>query len=112
MLVLTKAVLNSLPWYYLSLFKIPKAVANKIIQMQRKFLWIGNKTGHFRPPVCWEVVQKPKELGGFGVGGILIKIASSCLNDGGGLLMKKTPFGVSSSVQYTIRIVTSYFLIP
>ncbi|XP_057740463.1 uncharacterized protein LOC130957629 [Arachis stenosperma] len=38
-LVLIKSVLNSLPIYYLSLYKMPKAVAEKIIRLQRRFLW-------------------------------------------------------------------------
>ena len=38
-LVLIKSVLNNLPIYYLSLFKIPKNVAKCIIQMQRRFFW-------------------------------------------------------------------------
>ncbi|XP_016186341.1 uncharacterized protein LOC107628050 [Arachis ipaensis] len=36
-LVLIKLVLNSLPIYYLSLYKMPKAVANKLIALQRSF---------------------------------------------------------------------------
>ena len=38
-LILIKSVLNCLPIYYLSLFKLPKKVANEIIRIQRKFLW-------------------------------------------------------------------------
>ncbi|XP_072064506.1 uncharacterized protein [Arachis hypogaea] len=38
-LVLIKSVLNSLPVYYLSLYKMPKAVAERIIGLQRRFLW-------------------------------------------------------------------------
>ncbi|XP_057720241.1 uncharacterized protein LOC130934716 [Arachis stenosperma] len=37
-LVLIKSVLNSLPVYYLSLFKMPRVVAEKLISLQRKFL--------------------------------------------------------------------------
>ncbi|XP_016170676.1 uncharacterized protein LOC107613265 [Arachis ipaensis] len=38
-LVLIKSVLNSLPIYYLSLYKMPKAVADKLIALQRNFMW-------------------------------------------------------------------------
>ncbi|XP_057747667.1 uncharacterized protein LOC130966862 [Arachis stenosperma] len=38
-LVLVKSVLNSLPVYYLSLFKMSKAVVEKLISLQRRFLW-------------------------------------------------------------------------
>ncbi|XP_057723562.1 uncharacterized protein LOC130939475 [Arachis stenosperma] len=37
-LVLIKSVLNSLPVYYLSLYKMPKAVVEKLISLQRRFL--------------------------------------------------------------------------
>ncbi|XP_052111685.1 uncharacterized protein LOC127743072 [Arachis duranensis] len=36
--VLIKSVLNSLPVYYLSLYKMPKPVAKKLISLQRRFL--------------------------------------------------------------------------
>ncbi|XP_016178055.1 uncharacterized protein LOC107620404 [Arachis ipaensis] len=38
-LVVIKFMLNSLPVYYLSLYKMPKAVAETLISLQRKFLW-------------------------------------------------------------------------
>ena len=76
-LVLIKAVLNSLPLYFFSLFKMPKLVAKKIIQIQRRFLWAGEREGHFSALVKWEVVQLPKSMGGLGVGDILMK--NACL---------------------------------
>ena len=41
-LTLIKAVLNNLPMYYVSIFKIPKKVALKIIKLQRNFFWTGD----------------------------------------------------------------------
>ncbi|XP_016207963.1 uncharacterized protein LOC107648665 [Arachis ipaensis] len=38
-LVLIKSVLNSMSVYYLSLYKMPKVVAERIIGLQRRFLW-------------------------------------------------------------------------
>ena len=38
-LVLIKTVLNSLPIFYLGLFKMPKSVAKKIISLQSRFFW-------------------------------------------------------------------------
>lgn len=38
---LIKFVLNNLPIYYLSIFKIPTTVANKIVSIQKKFIWGG-----------------------------------------------------------------------
>ena len=63
-LVLIKSVLNCLPIYYLSLFKLPKKVANEIGRIQRQFLWNGNKNGKFLPLVKWEIVQQNKDKGG------------------------------------------------
>ena len=36
-------VLNNLPLYYMSLFKMPKCVVDKIIRMQRNFFWSANR---------------------------------------------------------------------
>jgi len=36
---LIKYVLSVLPLYYLSFYKIPKYVSNKLLKMQRNFLW-------------------------------------------------------------------------
>ncbi|XP_015963081.1 uncharacterized protein LOC107487015 [Arachis duranensis] len=49
-LVLIKSVLNSLPIYYLSLYKMPKAVADKLITLQRRFMW-GKEDGNYDQPV-------------------------------------------------------------
>ena len=38
-LTLVKSTLSSLPTYYLSLFVIPVAVADRLKRIQRKFLW-------------------------------------------------------------------------
>jgi len=74
--VMIKAVLNSLPMYYLSMFKIPKKVANDIVRIQRKFLWSGEKGGRFIPLVKWDIVQKQKSEGGLGVGDLEKKNAA------------------------------------
>jgi len=66
-LVLIKAVLNSLPIYYLSLFKLPNKVAQEINKIQRRFLWSGQNQGRCNALVNWEVIQKPKTKGGLGV---------------------------------------------
>ncbi|XP_015953537.1 uncharacterized protein LOC107477959 [Arachis duranensis] len=70
-LVLIKAVLNSLP--NLSLYKMPKAVAEKLISLQRKFLWSREDGRNGLALVRWEVVQAPKRLGGLGVGDAMIR---------------------------------------
>ncbi|XP_015945602.1 uncharacterized protein LOC107470706 [Arachis duranensis] len=55
-LVLIKSVLNSLPVYYLSLYKMPKAVAEKLISLQRRFLWSKEEDRNGIALVKWEVV--------------------------------------------------------
>jgi len=75
-LVLIKSVLNSLPVCYLSLFKMPKGVAKEIIKLQRNFLWSGDSAGKVNSLVKWEIVQRPKNEGGLGVGDLLLKNAA------------------------------------
>ncbi|XP_016164591.1 uncharacterized protein LOC107607123 [Arachis ipaensis] len=60
-LVLIKSVLNSLSVYYLSLYKIPKAMAEKIILLQKKFLWSKKEGRNGLKLVKWAVVQSPKK---------------------------------------------------
>lgn len=74
-LMLIKAVLNSLLLYYMSIFKIPKCVVKKIIQMQRKFFWRGNGSGKGLPLIKWSEIQKPKSHGGLGIDDLIIKNA-------------------------------------
>lgn len=39
----TKAVLDGLPTYKMSLFPIPKSIEKRINRLRRSFLWQGNK---------------------------------------------------------------------
>ena len=55
-LTLAKSTLSSLPMYYLSLFVIPVAVADRLEQIQRNFLWGSSK-------VCFKL-----SFGGLGEG--------------------------------------------
>ena len=75
-LTLIKVVLNNMPTYYLSIFKIPKNVVKRIIKIQRNFFWVGDERKRGIPLVAWDVIQKPKNLGGLGVGDIVIKNAA------------------------------------
>ncbi|XP_072052178.1 uncharacterized protein [Arachis hypogaea] len=72
-LVLIKLVLNSLPIYYLSLYKMPKAVADRIIALQRNFMWCKEDGTSGIPLVKWELVQAPKKAGGLGVGDAVLR---------------------------------------
>ena len=39
---LIKSVLNSIPIYFLSFFRIPKKVVHKLVTLQRWFMWGGD----------------------------------------------------------------------
>lgn len=66
--VLTKAVLTSIPIYYLSFFKLPKFVLNRLKSIQCQFLWVGLLGGKKRVAwVKWEEICKSKECGGLGI---------------------------------------------
>ena len=73
-LTLIKSVLNSLPVYYMSMFKMPKSIAIKIVKIQRSFFW-GGASGEKKsfPSVKWSSIELPKEMGGLGVGNIMHK---------------------------------------
>lgn len=49
-------------------FQDPYIIASNIKKMQRNFLWFGN--GDFKRDysISWEVVYRPKEVGGLGMG--------------------------------------------
>ncbi|XP_016178774.1 uncharacterized protein LOC107621255 [Arachis ipaensis] len=66
-------VLNSLPVYYLSLYKMPKAVDKKLVSLQRRFLWSKEDERQGMVLVKWEMVQAPKKFGGLGVGDAMIR---------------------------------------
>ncbi|XP_072054919.1 uncharacterized protein [Arachis hypogaea] len=72
-LVLIKSVLNSLPVYYLSLYKMSKAVAEKLIFLQKRFLWSKEDGRNGTVLVRWDLVQVPKKLGGLGVGDAMVR---------------------------------------
>ncbi|KAJ0844992.1 hypothetical protein HanRHA438_Chr15g0708571 [Helianthus annuus] len=66
-LILIKSVLESLPVYYLSLYKAPKAVIESIESIMRRFLWAGSNEEKKISWVAWDIVTTPKKKGGLGV---------------------------------------------
>ena len=64
---LLKSAFTAIPLFYLSIFKAPVAVCNKISSIQRKFLWAWGKHNKSIPWVSWDNVCKPLEDGGLGV---------------------------------------------
>jgi hypothetical protein len=64
--VLINSVLTSLPLYHFSVFKVPKGVLKTLIGMQRDFLWGISFEKRKTTWVSWDVIVKPKNLGGLG----------------------------------------------
>lgn len=67
-LTLVKSVLNSLPLFYFSLFKVPRKVLNTLDGLRRRFLWGGDSSSKKIHWVKWETVVTSKNNGGLGVG--------------------------------------------
>ncbi|KAK2662605.1 hypothetical protein Ddye_001179 [Dipteronia dyeriana] len=72
-LVLIKAVISSIPIYFLLVFKIPVSVANRIEMIQRSFLWGDNDAKRKFHAVRWVDVCKRKGNSGLGIERILDK---------------------------------------
>lgn len=67
---LLQAVLNSLPIYYFSIFKVPAGVLTKLEKIRRKFLWNGGGQGSRIHWASWEQITRSKANGGLGVGSL------------------------------------------
>jgi len=65
--VLLNAVLNAIPMFYLSFFKLPMKVWKKVVRIQRQFLWGGAKGGNKVCWVKWSTVCLPRASGGLDV---------------------------------------------
>ena len=67
-MTLINSVLTSIPiYFFLSFFRVPKLVVNKIIRLQRNFLWGGSSDQTKIPWIRWETMCLPKEHGWLGV---------------------------------------------
>ncbi|CAL5387765.1 unnamed protein product [Camellia sinensis] len=66
-LTLIKAVLSSLPVYYLSLFKMPEGVAKELDKIQAAFLWGGSMIKSKIYMVKWSEVTKSIIKWGLGI---------------------------------------------
>jgi len=64
---LINSVLNALPIYLLSFFKIPQRLVQRLITLQRNFLWGGDNVHNKIPWVKWADVCLPKIDGGLGI---------------------------------------------
>jgi len=64
---LIKLVITVVPLFYLSFFKAPVSVYNRIASIQRRFLWGWARDKRPISWVSWENVCKPMEEGGLGI---------------------------------------------
>nr|GEV35062.1 RNA-directed DNA polymerase, eukaryota, reverse transcriptase zinc-binding domain protein [Tanacetum cinerariifolium] len=63
-------VLGSLPTYYLSLFRMPRTICNKLEAMRSKFFWGAEDTNRKIHWVKWDLVLASKDCGGLGFGSL------------------------------------------
>ena len=58
---LIRSVLTSIPIYFFSLFRVPNGVVDKLVKLQRSFLWGGGPDHNKISWIRWETVCLPKE---------------------------------------------------
>ena len=64
--VLIKAVAQALTVYSMACFRLPRGLCDNIMKIIRQFWW-GSKAGRRKPNwVAWDVMTRPKHLGGLG----------------------------------------------
>jgi len=66
-LILIKSVIESMPVYWMTLHKIPKAILNHIRKLVVSFLWSGNHAEEKIHLVKWSIIARPKAMGGWGL---------------------------------------------
>ena len=66
-MTLTKSVLTSFPIYLFSFFRVPNRVMDKLVSIQRQFLWGGGLEQKKIAWVKWDTMCLPKEKGGLGI---------------------------------------------
>ncbi|GAU37423.1 hypothetical protein TSUD_395420 [Trifolium subterraneum] len=71
-IVLSNAVLNAIPIFYLSFLKMPGKVWKEVVKIQRTFLWGDLSNKNRMCWVKWEDVCKPKEKAGLGIRDLII----------------------------------------
>lgn len=67
------SIMDTMSVYYMSLFRIPRGVANIIEKIMRDFLWDGADGKSHSHLVAWDTVVKPKEVAGLGIGYIYLR---------------------------------------
>ena len=66
-MTLIQSVLKSIPIYFFSLFRVPSRVVDKLVRLQRRFLWGGGPEKNKIAWIRWETVCLPEEKGGLDI---------------------------------------------
>ena len=66
-ITLISSVLTALPLFYMSFFRAPSVVINRLTTIQRHFLWGGGVEGKKITWVAWDQVCAPRDKGGLGI---------------------------------------------
>ena len=66
-ITLINVVLTAFPLFYMSLFRAPTTVINRLTAIERQFLWGGNLEGKKIAWVAWSQVCASRERGGLGI---------------------------------------------
>ena len=69
---LIKSVINAIPLFFLSFFKVPIGVSKEITKLQRNFLWGWGTEGRKIAWTSWENICKTKEEGRLGIKSIYL----------------------------------------
>lgn len=65
-LTLIKSVLEGIPIYWMTLYKIPKSILNFLKKYAASFLWSGNSLPGKIHLTKWTMIAKPRSMGGWG----------------------------------------------
>ena len=66
-MTLIQSMLTSIPIYFFSFFRVPNRVVDKLVSLQRKFLWGDGYEQNKIAWIKWETVCLSKEKGGLGL---------------------------------------------
>ena len=66
-ITLINVVLTTLPLFFMSFFRAPTIVINRLTAIERNFLWGGNLEGKKIAWVAWSQVCASRERGGLGI---------------------------------------------
>jgi len=64
---LIQSVRTSIPIYFFSFFRVLQLVVDKLVKIQRRFLWGGGSDQSKISWIRWDTVYLPKERGGLGI---------------------------------------------